>query len=127
MVSSFLLVSLNIGAILDEITLHQRRKKLEEMTKEGGLDDAYAAILSQVKAQERSRSKLGMEVLMWVSHSERPLHVDELCHALGVEEGSTDLSIGGHKWAMDIILLYHTKLVKQNPSNNTITGKKKGG
>ena len=30
---------------------------------------------------------------MRVSHSERPLHVDELCHALGVEEGSTDLNI----------------------------------
>jgi len=26
---------------------------------------------------------------MWVSHAERPLHVDELCHALGVE-GSED-------------------------------------
>jgi len=30
---------------------------------------------------------------MWVSHSERPLRVDELCHALGVEEGSSDLNI----------------------------------
>jgi len=32
---------------------------------------------------------------MWVpvSHSERPLHVDELCYALGVEEGSTNLDI----------------------------------
>jgi len=46
-----------------------------------------------MKAQQRSRSKLGMEVLMWVSHAERPLHVDELCHALGVEEGSVDLNI----------------------------------
>ena len=31
---------------------------------------------------------------MWISNSERPLHVDELCHALGAEEeGSTDLNI----------------------------------
>ena len=44
-------------------------------------------------AQPRSRSKLGMEVLMWVSHSGRPLHVEELCHALGVE-GCIDLDIG---------------------------------
>ena len=90
---SFLLVSLNIDAILGEITLHQRRRKLDEMTKGRGLGDAYAATISRIKAQQRSRSKLGMEVLMWISHSERPLHVDELCHALGVEEGSKDLNI----------------------------------
>jgi len=91
--SSFLLVSLKIDAILSELTLHQRRKKLDEMSKGDGLGDAYAATLSRVQAQPRSRSKLGMQVLMWVSHSERPLRVDELCHALGTEEGSSDLNI----------------------------------
>ena len=91
--SSFLLVSLNIEAILSELTLHQRRKKLDDMTKGDGLGDAYAATLSRVQAQPKSRSKLGMQVLIWVSHSERPLRVDELCHALGVEEGSSDLNI----------------------------------
>jgi len=48
MISSFLLVSLNIDAILSELTLHQRRKKLDEMTKGEGLGDAYAATLSRV-------------------------------------------------------------------------------
>jgi len=91
-VPSFLLVSLNIDAILDEVTPHRRRKKLDEMTKGESLGDAYAATLSRMKAQPRSRAKLGMDVLMWVSHAERPLHVDELCHALGVEEGSVDLN-----------------------------------
>ena len=71
-----------MDAILGEITPRRRRKKLDEMT-EGGLGGAYSVTLSRAKAQQRSRSNLGMEVLMWVSHSERPLHVDELCHALG--------------------------------------------
>jgi len=71
MVSSFLLVALNIDAILGEITPYQRRKKLDEMTKRKSLGDAYAATLSRMKAQPRSRSKLGMEVLLWVSHAER--------------------------------------------------------
>ena len=75
------------------MTLHQRRKKLDEMTKGEGLGDAYAATLSRIKAQRGGRSKLGMVVLMWVSHAERQLDVDELCHALGVEEGSVDLNI----------------------------------
>ena len=89
---SFLLVSRNIDAILGEPTLHQRRTKLDQMIRGEGLGDPYAAIVSRVRAQQGSRSKLGMQVLMWVSYSERPLHVDELCHALGVEEGSTDLN-----------------------------------
>jgi len=33
-----------------------------------------------------------MEALMWVSHAERPLRADELCHALAVELGSTEFN-----------------------------------
>jgi len=91
--SSFLLASLNIDAILGELTPYQRRRKLDEMTKGDGLSDAYTATLSRIKAQHSSRSRLGMQVLMWVSHAGRSLRVEELCHALGVEQGSTDLNI----------------------------------
>ena len=119
MISSFLLVSLNIDAILGEITLHQRRKKLDEMTKGEGLGDAYAATLSRVRAQQRSKSKLGMEVLMWVSHAERPLHVDELCHALGVEEGSIDLNIRNIP-SIETLLACSLGLVTVEKSSSTV-------
>jgi len=33
-----------------------------------------------------------MQALMWISRSVRPLRVDELCHTLAVETGSTDLN-----------------------------------
>ena len=55
------------------------------------LDRAYAQTLQRIRDQKGSRSRLGMEVLMWVSYAERPLRIDELCHALAVEIGSTDL------------------------------------
>ena len=93
MVCSFLLVSLNIDAILGEVTIFDRRQKLNEMTKGNHLEDAYATTLARMKAQKGSRSRLGMEALMWVSNSERPLHTSELCHALGVKIGSPDLSV----------------------------------
>jgi len=35
---------------------------------------------------------LGMAALMWISHSERPLKSNELCHALAVEIGSPNLN-----------------------------------
>jgi len=118
-IPSFLLVSLNIDAILGEITLHQRRKKLDEMTKGESLGHAYAATLSRVKTQQKSRSKLGMEVLMWVSHTERPLHVDELCHALGVEEGSIDLNIRNIP-AIETLLACTLGLVTVEKSSSTV-------
>ena len=62
------------------------------MIQGNGLRSAYSATLARIKAQKGSRSRLGMEVLMWLSHSERPLKADELCHAIGVEIGSTDLN-----------------------------------
>jgi len=87
----FLLVSLHIEAILGEVTIRQRKKKLQEMTQGNGLSDAYTATLTRMKAQKGNKSILGLKVLMWVLYSERPLRVEELCHALGVEVGSTDL------------------------------------
>ena len=87
----FLLVSLKIDAILGEVTIRQRRKKLEEITQGNGLSDAYAATLSRLKAQKGHKSVLGLKVLMWVLFSERPLRAEELRHALGVEIGSGDL------------------------------------
>ena len=89
--SRFLLVSLNIEAVLGEVTIRQRRKKLQEMVRGDGLSDAYMATLARLKAQKGNRAGLGLKVLMWVLYSERPLGALELCHASGVEMGSTDL------------------------------------
>ena len=87
----FLLVSLNIEAILGEVTIGLRRKKLEEMARGNGLSDAYTATLTRIKGQKGTKSVLGLKVLKWVLYSERPLWTDELCHALAVEMGSPDL------------------------------------
>ena len=88
----FLLVSLNIDAILEETTIHRRRQKLSVMTDGVGLGDAYSATLGRIKRQRGEKARLGMAALMWISHSERPLKVNELCHALAVEIGSPNLN-----------------------------------
>jgi len=56
------------------------------------LGDVYSATVERIKAQDEGKSKLGVAALMWVSHAERPLRVDELCYALAVELGSKDFS-----------------------------------
>ena len=57
-----------------------------------GLGDAYGATLNRIRGQGGEKSRLGMATLMWISHSERPLKANELCHALAVEIGSPNLN-----------------------------------
>jgi len=64
------------------------------MTNGLGLEDAYDETIERIKAQGGDKSRLGMEALMWISHAERPLKADELCHALAVELGSTEFDAG---------------------------------
>ena len=62
------------------------------MTDGLGLGDAYGATLDRIKGQGGRKARLGMAALMWISHAERPLKPNELCHALAVEIGSPDLN-----------------------------------
>jgi len=86
----FLLASLHIEAILRGTTVARRRKTLKAIKDGVGLGDAYSATLERIKAQDEEKANLAMATLTWICHSERPLHVDELCCALAVEIGETD-------------------------------------
>ena len=92
-VTRFLLASLDMDAILAEPTVHQRRQGLQRITKSLGLHDVYSTTLDRIRQQGGSKSRLGMQALMWISCSERPLILRELRHALGVELGAEDFSI----------------------------------
>jgi len=82
-----------MDAILEDATIHHRRQTLHKTTNGFGLDDAYSTTLDRIREQKGNRVKLGMEALMWISCSERPLKAEELCHALAVEVETTDLNI----------------------------------
>ena len=58
------------------------------------LGDVYGATIERIKAQDGDKSTLGVAALMWISHAERPLQADELCHALAVKLGSTGFDAG---------------------------------
>ena len=90
-ISRFLLVFLSIETILQEVTVYRRREKLWAMKKGLDLGEAYTALVGRIKAEGGEKARLGMAVLMWISHSRRPLLVDELCHAIAIRIGSDDL------------------------------------
>jgi len=86
----FLLVSLSVNAVLEEPTIRKRKKKFVQMARGNGLRDAYSTTLYRIRAQKGSKPTLAMNMLMWLSHSERSLTTNELCDALGVEIGSVN-------------------------------------
>jgi len=47
-------------------------------------------MLERIKARDGEKTKLAVATLTWICHSERPLQVDELCHALAVVIGTVD-------------------------------------
>ena len=91
-ISRFLLVSLNIDAILQASTIYRRRERLNRITDGLGLGDAYDTTIERIKAQDGDKPRLGLEALMWISHAERPLTAGELSHALAIELGSKDFN-----------------------------------
>jgi len=90
--SRFLLISITMDAILGETTAESRPQRLRTITEGLDLKDVYGAALERIKEQGGEKARLGMAALMWISHSERLLQLDELLHALAVEIGSADLN-----------------------------------
>src|SRR5437868_9488250 len=86
----FLLASLYIEAILRETTMARRGKRLKSLKEGAGLGDAYGGTLERIRSQYREKAELAIATLTWICYAERPLLVDELCHALAVEIGATD-------------------------------------
>jgi len=81
-----------LDSILGEITTHGRRQKIRAITQGLDLKGVYGTTLERIKEQGGEKARLGMAALMWISHSERLLQLDELMCALAVEIGSTDLN-----------------------------------
>jgi len=88
-------VALHTDGVLGEFTISERREKLYQ--KANDLGDAYSVTLDRIRRQKGNIASLAMAALMWISLAERPLRVNELCHALSVKAGalpSTNLDPG---------------------------------
>jgi len=73
------------------------------MTDGSGLGGDYGATIAWIKTQDEEKSRLGMAALIWISHAQRQLKADELCHALAVELGFTDFNIGNIPWVLTLV------------------------
>jgi len=81
----FLPVSININTVLEEDTIRQRKKRLDQIIQGNSPQYPHTAALVRVKAQKGGKSGFIMEALMRLSHSKRLLNASVLIHALGAD------------------------------------------
>lgn len=56
------------------------------------LDSAFEKTIQPIQRLPESRKRLGIEILMWISHAKRPLDVAELSDVLSVKLGQTTIN-----------------------------------
>ena len=88
----FILASLGIETILKGTNIGRRKDTLRKMEGGLGFEETYKGMLGRIKAQGEEKAELGMAVLMWITHSRRPLRLDELLHALAARTESEDFN-----------------------------------
>ena len=55
------------------------------------IGQAFENTIERIENEPRNRRRVATEALMWVSHAQRPLYIDELCHALATKPGDIEL------------------------------------
>ncbi|KAI9864361.1 MAG: hypothetical protein M1813_003281 [Trichoglossum hirsutum] len=85
----FLLATLLMDGLDGVATIKQIRDALRRSPI--NLAEAYQSTFARIMSQSPSRAQIALQVLTWILHSERPLYMNELQHALAVEAGDLEL------------------------------------
>lgn len=88
MMDRFLLPFLQMQEILDQMTKSEIRKCLRKLS--ANLDRVFENTIARIKREPQNRQRVAMQTLMWIRFAFRPLHVDELRHALAIQLGDSE-------------------------------------
>ena len=84
-IDRFLLPVLQIQTILDQMTKSEIRRCLRNLS--GNLNQVFEDSIKRIISQNQNRREVAIQTLMWVRYTRRPLHIDELRHALATRVG----------------------------------------
>ncbi|OBT62890.1 hypothetical protein VE03_07604 [Pseudogymnoascus sp. 23342-1-I1] len=88
----FLLAPLHLDSLEDEITKKAIRSGLKNLPRGStAANETYDKAIKRIERQPPRRSERAKTVLSWITYAERQLTTTELCHALAVEEGDSEL------------------------------------
>jgi len=84
----FLLAQLHFDSLAVQDNRRNLRSALERLPE--NLGETYDEAMRRIQCQSLYQWKRAFQVLAWISYAVRPLHVEELQHALSVEAGDID-------------------------------------
>jgi hypothetical protein len=86
---------LHVDSLLDKNTKKEILSFIDRLPKGAeALEGAYNSAIKRIESQRRGRSILARRVLSWIRYAQIPLTTGELCHALAVEPGESELDPG---------------------------------
>ena len=97
----FLLARLQMDTIGSQTTPKGIRKTLGTLL--SGIQTTYAEAIERIRTQGEENATLAVRVLCWLYAAKRDLEVDELLHALAVEDCDTSLDVSALT-ELDILL-----------------------
>ena len=100
----FLLVRLHLESLSDKTTIKAVKQALDTLPKGSeALTFAYSDAIERIENQKTGFATLAKETLSWLVCVERELNIDELLHALAVEENAQGLDEENIQEAEDVI------------------------
>lgn len=103
--------------LLGLTSIKQMRQALKSMP--SNLTEAYESSLRRILEQSPSRANLAMRVIGWITHAERRLKVEELRHALAVEEHTSEID-KENLTLVKVILQVCIGIASVDPADDTI-------
>lgn len=89
----FLLARLYMDILAQIPSKRGVRKALSSLPE--GIEDTYREAWNRVLAQNSYQAAIGRRVLLWVTHSARPIRVSEVIFALAIEDGDEEMDEEG--------------------------------
>ncbi|KAI9683378.1 MAG: hypothetical protein M1829_005450 [Trizodia sp. TS-e1964] len=87
----FLLAQLHLDSLRDKTSPKAIKKAVTELPRGSeALESAYRQALVRILDQQRGLARLAKLVLCWISFAKRPLKIEELEHAIAIEQGETE-------------------------------------
>ncbi|PGH21367.1 hypothetical protein AJ80_03284 [Polytolypa hystricis UAMH7299] len=113
----FLLAHLQMDFLCRQNNLKQVRKAMSTLPMD--IDEFYDDAMRRVKDQGSEDYEFARKAISYIFCAKRPFHVLELCHALAVEAGDTELDEDAFP-EMEILLNVSAGLIKIDDNSSTI-------
>lgn len=111
----FLLARLHIESLRNKTTKKKILVALYELPK--ALDDAYHVAIERIERQPPDYCLLARKALSWITYARRPLTTRELCHALAVEPGESELDLDNIPHVENIVSVCAGLVIVNGESN----------